>query len=102
MLLDRVAALWGDPSILAVTIPYRGDRPDVCNADRLRLNAMLADAIARRERASAIDADGVFGPPAEAAASFEPDRLHLSREGYRRLTSALARRLPTLGAATPR
>jgi lysophospholipase L1-like esterase len=88
--IDRVRDLWGQPDCVLVTIPRRGPRGGFREADRLLTNALLARGAGTSGRTHLLNADlalriGAAGLPQVT----EPDLLHLSREGYRRLGAAL-------------
>jgi lysophospholipase L1-like esterase len=91
--VDRARDLWRQPECVLVTIPRRGPRNGFREADRLRTNARLALDAASSRQTDLLDADlalriGGAGLPHVT----EPDLLHLSREGYRRLGAALKAR----------
>jgi hypothetical protein len=89
--MTSIWRLWGEPHCILVTIPRRGAGPGFREPDRLRVNALLAHEAATCGALDLIDADAVFAGNAEhRAAATEPDLLHLSWEGYKCLTAALA------------
>jgi lysophospholipase L1-like esterase len=86
----NVRRLWGEPHCILVTIPRRGPAPGFREPDRLRVNALLAHEATIPGALDLIDADAVFAGTAEhRTAATEPDLLHLSLAGYKRLTAAL-------------
>jgi lysophospholipase L1-like esterase len=88
--IARIRRLWGEPHCILVTIPRRGPAPGFREPDRLRVNALLHHEATICGALDLIDADAVFAGTAEhRAVATEPDLLHLSLEGYKRLTAAL-------------
>jgi lysophospholipase L1-like esterase len=84
--LAEARRLWAVPRTILVTIPRRGPEPGFREPDRLALNASLAGVGAE----FLIDADAVLDV-ADGTPSLLPDRLHLSEDGYKRLSAALPR-----------
>jgi lysophospholipase L1-like esterase len=82
--------LWRRPHCILVTIPRRGPGRGFREPDRLHVNALLAQEATACGALDLIDADAAFAGASECqAAATEPDLLHLSLEGYKRLTAAL-------------
>jgi lysophospholipase L1-like esterase len=86
-LLAALRAAWAPPVIVLATVPWRESPPGRSEADRLALNAALAD-LADREALLLLDCDAALGP--DHAAGLEADRLHLNACGYAALSGALA------------
>ena len=84
--------LWGEPGVVVVTIPRRGD-PSAREADCRRVNAALMGALAPLAWARAIEADHWLGIGAQALSHLEPDRVHINAAGYDRLGAALRKEL---------
>ena len=91
--LERATALWGGPRAIVVTIPQRSEPPGFREPERLRSNEALRRDLARAEGVEIMDADVVLRLPHQRAVSLSPDLLHISHEGYRRLSLCLAARL---------
>lgn len=79
---------WPGASLAVSTIPPRAERPGYRDGDRRRVN----DALRAIHGEGVLDADAALAAGAGAVPVLEPDGLHLSREGYRRLGEALRAR----------
>lgn len=89
-----ISRVWSGPHILLLTIPRRGELPGFREADRLSLNQTLAERFATTDKVEVIDADPVLAErDDDPEPSLDPDLLHISEAGYRRLGHALAERL---------
>ncbi|NNM74956.1 GDSL-type esterase/lipase family protein [Enterovirga aerilata] len=87
--LRRALSLWTGARPLVVTVPRRGEPPGFREADRLALNAALAAGLAGLAEAAIVDADAALAATRDEEPSLMPDRLHISREGYVRLSRAM-------------
>jgi lysophospholipase L1-like esterase len=85
----RIAALWGSPRIILVTVPARGAPPGFREADRLALNGRLPELIVTRPGTDLVEADAALESGPGEDPSLLPDMLHLSEPGYVRLSRAL-------------
>ncbi len=88
-LLSNVRLIWDEPQTYIVTIPRRGPDPGLCEAERVRLNNILRSELPGSLGAVLIEADAVLDCLPPAYSSLLPDLLHLSPDGYRRLSAAL-------------
>jgi lysophospholipase L1-like esterase len=89
--VSMVRQLAADGEVIVVTIPRRGPPAGFREHERLHLNCLITAAAAKMERTSVVDVDRVFGMVDSYFSSLNPtDLLHLSYEGYRRLTAAIA------------
>jgi lysophospholipase L1-like esterase len=89
-LIKKARGLWAEAALTVVTIPRRGPPPGHLENERSRLNRLITNIVTKMARTSVIDADRVLGMTNSDWSSLHQDLLHLSPEGYRRLTVALA------------
>ncbi|WP_244539402.1 GDSL-type esterase/lipase family protein [Methylobacterium sp. 174MFSha1.1] len=85
-LLASLRAAWAPGWIVLATVPWRESPPGRSEADRLALNAAIAD-LAHRESLLLLDGDAALGP--DPATGLDADRLHLNARGYAALGIAL-------------
>lgn len=88
-LARRISDLWDRPRVILPAIARRRAGPLARAGERAALNALLL-ALAE-PRVEVVRSDLVLDEAGPAA--FEEDGIHISREGYARLTEALALRL---------
>ncbi|MFH6783237.1 MULTISPECIES: SGNH/GDSL hydrolase family protein [Methylobacterium] len=86
-LVTELRAAWAPPVILLATVPWRESPPGRSEADRLALNAAIAD-LARARALRLLDGDAALGP--DPTPGLDADRLHLNAHGYAALSGALA------------
>jgi lysophospholipase L1-like esterase len=91
-LLASLRAAWAPPTIVLATLPWRASPPGRNEADRLHLNAVIAD-LARAEALLLLDCDAALGP--DPAPGLDADRLHLNARGYAAISAALGSLLRT-------
>jgi lysophospholipase L1-like esterase len=100
-LIAKVRSLWAEAALIVVAIPKRGSLSGFCENGRCHLNRLIARLTAGINRAHVIDADRALGiTESDLSPLNRTDLLHLSDEGYRRLTVAIA--MSRLPAARPR
>ena len=86
--LSKVRLFWAEPRAFVVTVPRRGPGPGLREAERHRLNNILRTELPSSHGAVIIDADVALDCLPPAYLSLLPDLLHLSQDGYRRLSGA--------------
>jgi lysophospholipase L1-like esterase len=91
--VERLLARWPGARLLLLTVPWREERPGYADGERRRLNGLLAAAWVAHPRVDLLDTDAALHGSVSDPPALEPDGLHLSEAGYRRLSAALARRL---------
>jgi lysophospholipase L1-like esterase len=97
--LRQALALWGDPRPVVLTVPRRGEPPGFRDADRAVLNETLRGELRAFQCATLVDADAALAlASVREEPSLQPDLLHLSEAGYRRLGIATAALLATPGS----
>jgi lysophospholipase L1-like esterase len=88
--IAAVRRLWLETSIVVISIPSRGPPPGFRDRQRVRANGLIGRAVSQTERGSLIDADLVLKTTSSQSSSVnEADLLHLSYQGYERLTVAV-------------
>jgi lysophospholipase L1-like esterase len=90
---EGLLARWAGARLLLLTVPLRAERPGYADGERRRLNGLLATAWSDHPRVDLLDADAALHGSVADPPALDPDGLHLSEAGYRRLCGALARRL---------
>jgi lysophospholipase L1-like esterase len=90
-LVGAVRQLWVEADVIVVTIPSRGPPPGFREHERLHLNRLIAAAASKMEGTRVLHADGPLGiEDSDFSSLNRADLLHLSYEGYRRITVAIA------------
>jgi lysophospholipase L1-like esterase len=90
-LVGVVRQLWAEADVIVVTIPRRGPPPGFREHERLHLNRLVAGTAAKMEGTRVVDADRALGiEDSDFSSLNRTDLLHLSYEGYRRITVAIA------------
>lgn len=89
-LIRKLHSFWSDAEVIVVTVPKRGPHRVFRDNLRSRLNRLIVRSLNGEGRTSSIDADAALAISDSNWTALAPDRLHLSHEGYLRLTAAVS------------